>query len=91
MARREHPAAASLLYRRMAEGILARGSSRQYGDAAGDVDHSATLAGRVADDGGIEGDKAFVARLQREHGRKYSFWQLLDAGCYYEVRSMPNL
>ena len=48
--------------------------------AARDVCNSASLAGRVADDGGIEGHEAFLARLQREHGRKYSFWQLLDAG-----------
>ncbi|HET6521123.1 MAG TPA: hypothetical protein VFG47_15065 [Geminicoccaceae bacterium] len=40
--------------------------------------HSASLAGRVADDGGIEGHDAFVARLKRERGRKYSFWQQLE-------------
>jgi hypothetical protein len=62
----------------MAESILARGSSKQYGYAARDVQNSASLAGRVADDGGIEGHEAFVARLKREHGRKYSFWQLLE-------------
>jgi hypothetical protein len=54
-----------------AESLLERGSSKQYGYAARDVRHSASLAGRVADEGGIEGHEAFVARLKREHGRKY--------------------
>jgi hypothetical protein len=73
-----YPVAASLLYRRMVESILARGSSKQYGYAARDVRHSASLAGRVADGGGIEGHDAFVARLKRAHGRKHSFWQRLE-------------
>ena len=57
---------------------LKRGSRKQYGYAARDVRHSASLAGRVADGGGIEGHDAFVARLKREHGRKYRFWELLE-------------
>jgi hypothetical protein len=61
-----------------AESLLERGSSKQYGYAARDVRHSASLAGRVADEGGIEGHEACVARLKREHGRKYSFWQMLE-------------
>ncbi len=62
----------------MVESILERGSSRHYGYTARDVRKSTSLAGRVANDGGIEDHDAFVARLQREHGRKYSFWQLLQ-------------
>jgi uncharacterized Zn finger protein len=73
-----YPAAATLLYRRMAESILERASSKQYGYAARDVRNAAALAGRIADEAGIESHDAFVARLKREHGRKYSFWQLLE-------------
>ena len=39
----------------------------------------AVAAERLADGGGIGDHDAFVARLQREHGRTYSFRQLLDA------------
>jgi hypothetical protein len=36
------------------------------------------LSGRPAGDGGIESHNGFVARPQREHGRKYNFLQLLQ-------------
>ena len=75
-----YPVAASLLYLRTVESILKRGSGKQYGYTARDMQDLASLAGRVSDDDGIEGHDAFVARLQREHGRKYSFWELLKAG-----------
>jgi hypothetical protein len=32
----------------------------------------------VTEEGGVEGHDALVARLKREHGRKYSFWELLE-------------
>jgi hypothetical protein len=32
----------------------------------------------VAEEGGIESHDTFVARLKREHGRNYSFRQLLE-------------
>jgi Family of unknown function (DUF6880) len=56
---------------------LKRGGSNRYGYAARDARHAASLSVRVADDGGIAGHDALVARLQREHGRKYSSWQML--------------
>ena len=39
---------------------------------------SASLAGRVTEEGGVEGHDAFVARLTRAHGQKHSFWQRLN-------------
>ena len=64
--------------RRHAASQTGLGPSRHCGYAAGDLHNSASLAGRVDDEDGIEGHYAFVARLKREHGRKYSFWQLLE-------------
>ena len=55
----KYAAAAGLLYRRMAESSPAWASSRRDGYAARDVRNSASLAGPVADDGGIEGHGAF--------------------------------
>jgi hypothetical protein len=55
-----------------------RGGGNRYRYAARDVRNSASLAGRVADGGGIEGNDAFMARLKRAHGRKHSFWQRLE-------------
>ncbi len=69
----KYPAAASLLYCRMVKSIPEPGSSRGYGYAARDVLDAGGLAGRVADEGGIESHDAFVVRLKREHGRKYGF------------------
>ncbi len=38
----------------------------------------AVAAEQLADDGAGESRDAFVARLKREHGRNYSFCQLLQ-------------
>lgn len=74
----KHPLAATLLWRRMVENILGRASSNQYGYAARDVQHAAALASRLPDEAGIESHAAWMDRLQREHGRKYAFWQRLE-------------
>ena len=36
------------------------------------------LAGQIADFGAFETHEAYRARLKVEHGRKASFWSLLD-------------
>ena len=74
----KYPLAATLLWRRMVENILGRASSNQYGYAARDVQNAAALASRLPDDAGIEDHAAWMERLKREHGRKYSFWQRLE-------------
>ena len=60
------------------ESILSRDSGKPYGYGARAVRHSASLAGGIADEPGIENHDAFVARLKREHGRTYSYWQLVE-------------
>jgi flagellin-specific chaperone FliS len=71
-----YPAAATLLFRRMAEDILRRATASQYQYAAGYVRECTALSARLPD-GEIEPHDAFLARLRRDHGRKYKFWHLL--------------
>ena len=70
--------AASLLYRRLIESVLERGSSKQYQYAARDLLSCARLAPHLPVPGSIESHAAFVARLQKVHGRKYGFWGLIE-------------
>jgi len=72
------PEAASLLYRRLIESVLERGSSKQYQYAARDLLSSARLAPHLPVPGSIEGQADFVARLRKAHGRKYGFWGLIE-------------
>ena len=72
------PEAASLLYRRLVESVLERGSSKQYQYAARDLLSCARLAPHLPVPGSIEGHVVFVARLQKAHGRKYGFWGLIE-------------
>ena len=73
------PEAASLLYRRLIESVLERGSSKQYQYAARDLLSCVRLAPNLPVPGSIESHAAFVARLQKVHGRKYGFWGLIEA------------
>ena len=72
------PEAASLLYRRLVESVLDRGSSKQYPYAARDFQSCTRLSPRLPTPGSIETHAAFVARLQMAHGRKYGFWGLME-------------
>lgn len=72
------PEAASLLYRRMIESVLGRGSSSQYPYAARDLLSAARLAPRLPATPTIETHAAFLARLRKAHGRKQGFWGLID-------------
>jgi uncharacterized protein DUF6880 len=73
-----HPAAATLLHRALAEDVLQRASSRQYQYAARDVRACAGLAPMLPEEVGLESHVAFMARLKREHPRKTGFWSLLE-------------
>jgi hypothetical protein len=64
------PEAASLLYRRLIESVLERGSSKQYQYAARDLLSCARLAPHLPVPGSIESHPGFVARLRKAHGRK---------------------
>ena len=72
------PEAASLLYRRLVESVLDRGSSKQYPYAARDFQSCTRLSPRLPTSGSIETHATFVARLQKAHGRKYGFWGLVE-------------
>jgi len=74
-----YPAAATLLYRALAEDVLRRASSRQYQYAVRDVRSCEGLAPFLPHEAGLETHEAFVARLRREHPRKTGFWSLLDS------------
>ncbi len=76
------PEAASLLYRRLIESVLERGSSKQYQYAARDLLSCGRLVPHLPVPGSIESHAAFVARLRKAHGRKYGFWGLIEPkGC----------
>ena len=68
------PKAASLLYRRLVESVLDRGSSKQYPYAARDLKACGDLAPRLPSPGAIESHAHFLARLRNSHGRKNGFW-----------------
>ena len=72
------PEAASLLYRRMVESVLDRGSSKQYPYAARDLKSCTDLAPRLPSPASIESHEDFLARLRSSHGRKYGFWGLME-------------
>lgn len=72
----EHPDAALVLYRKLLESILERGTARAYHHAADYYHRAADCASRAAaiQQGGTESHAAFDARLRSRHGRKSSFW-----------------
>ena len=72
------PAAATLLYRTLAEDVLQRAAARQYQYAVRDVRAAASLTSFTPGET-IETHEAFVARLRREHPRKSGFWTLLQS------------
>lgn len=74
----KYPQTATLLYRRLIESVLDRGSSKQYPYAAQDLQSCARLAARLPAAAPVESHAAFLARLNKAHGRKYGFWGLLN-------------
>ena len=70
----QHPAAATLLYRRMVESVLDRGRSTAYDHAARDLRRAAACARRAGRSGKVESHARFLARLRERHGRKRAFW-----------------
>ena len=69
----KYPVAASLLYRRMVESVLNRGSSKQYPYAAEDLQSRDRLAGRIAGDDQIETHATFLARRKKRMGASTDF------------------
>ncbi len=74
-----HPLAAAVLYRALLGDILDRGRSPAYGHGARYLATLDRLADRIGDDwGNIEQHQAWRDALRRHHGRKASFWVLVE-------------
>jgi hypothetical protein len=58
--------------------VLGAARSKSYSYAARDLLQAGQLAERVTDWNGLPDHEEFMRRLRQEHGRKYSFWPLLE-------------
>jgi hypothetical protein len=74
----KHPLAATLALRSMIDFSLSNSRSSRYRHAARHLLDCSSLASAIADFGRFEPHDAYEARLRREHGRKSSFWSLID-------------
>lgn len=72
-----HPLAATLLLRAMIDFSLGRARSSRYRHAARHLMECERLSHEIVDFGTFEPHHSYQARLQAEHGRKSSFWNLL--------------
>jgi hypothetical protein len=66
------------LYRAMTLAVLGAARSKSYRYAARDLLSAGQAAERVTDWHGLPDHAAFLRRLRQEHGRKHSFWPLLE-------------
>jgi Family of unknown function (DUF6880) len=73
-----HPLGAVILYRAMTLAVLGTARSKSYSYAAHDLLRAGQVAERVTDWHGFPDHAEFMRRLRQEHGRKYSFWPLLE-------------
>ena len=73
----EHPLATTLILRSMIDFSLSRARSSRYRHAARHLDECEFLAAEVSKFGEIETHELYVARLQKLHGKKRSFWNLV--------------
>ena len=74
----KHPLAATLIRRALIDFALTAARSSRYRHAARHLLECQGLAGQIEDFGVFETHEAYRARLKAEHGRKASFWSLLD-------------
>ena len=73
----DHPLPATILYRRLLDGILESGRSAAYAHGARYLMELDGLAGRL-EPGAISPDpQAYRETLRRAHGRKHGFWSLV--------------
>ena len=70
----DHPLAAAVLYRLLAEGALRTGKTKYYPYGIKDLRQATLLAESISDWHGMEDHEAFMKRLRTEHGRKRTFW-----------------
>ncbi|MCJ2141633.1 DUF6880 family protein [Methylobacterium sp. E-066] len=73
----DYPLAATILYRRLLDGILESGRSAAYAHGARYLLELDGLADRLAAGAIDPAPAAYRERLRRDHGRKHAFWGLL--------------
>jgi hypothetical protein len=74
----KHPLAATLVRRALIDFSLGAARSTRYRHAARHLLECQGLASQIEDFSSFETHQAYRARLKAEHGRKTSFWSLLD-------------
>jgi hypothetical protein len=74
----KYPLAATMVQRAMIDFSLRNGRSSRYRHAARHLLDSSGLSSAIKDFGCFEPHAAYEARLRREHGRKSSFWSLIE-------------
>jgi Family of unknown function (DUF6880) len=74
----KQPLAATVVRRALIDFALRESRTTRYRHAARHLLECRGLAGQIADFGCFETHQAYHARLKAEHGRKSSFWSLLD-------------
>ena len=74
----KHPLAATVVLRAMIDFSLRNARSSRYRHAARHLLDCSGLASTIEDFRQVEPHIAYEAKLRREHGRKSSFWSLID-------------
>ena len=74
----KHPLAATLVLRAMIDFSLRNSRSSRYRHAARHLLDCSSLSSAIEDFGRFESHDDYEARLRRDHGRKNSFWSLID-------------
>jgi len=73
-----YPLAATLALRAMIDFTLNAGKSSRYQHAVRHLAECGALATQIHDFGDFESHETYIARLRKEHGRKYGFWLSVD-------------
>lgn len=76
----KYPLAATLALRTMIDFALNQARTKRYRHAARHLMDCENLATRIEDFGAHEDHQAFEDRIRDQHGRKSSFWSLIDLG-----------
>jgi hypothetical protein len=74
----KHPLAATMVLRAMIDFSLRSTRSSRYKHAARHLQNCSGLSSAIEDFHRCEPHDTYEARLRREHGRKSSFWNLVD-------------
>lgn len=74
-----HCLAAALLHRTQIDFALKHARSKRYRHAARHLQSCESMDGAIADYGLFPGHDAYIKQLRDHHGRKTSFWKIVDA------------